>query len=164
MTKAGTFHSKAMSFRLSCTPLLSFVPSTYLCKPHPPVHYSQVSTALTMVVDVMPWLVNMRRLDRYNIMNTYDRWAEEIQALLAISGVSKAITEKGGEGDDTARSIIMLSLERDLRDFMSGKINANNAVDLWNGIKKAKKVLVSSCFVVPSPLYGRGGGNEYGVL
>lgn len=91
----------------------------------------------------MPWLVNMRRLDRYNIMNTYDRWAEEIQALLAISGVSKAITEKGGEGDDTARSIIMLSLERDLRDFMSGKINASSAVDLWNGIKKAKKVLVS---------------------
>jgi len=41
----------------------------------------------------------------------------------------------------------MLSLERDLRDMMSGKINANNAVDLWNGVKKAKKVLVSFRFV-----------------
>lgn len=59
-------------------------------------------------------------------------------------GVSKAITEKGAEGDEMARIIIMFSLERDLRDFMSGKISAASAAELWNGIKKAKKVLVSS--------------------
>jgi hypothetical protein len=138
---------------------LSLHPTTLL-KTYTTFYPVQISTAATMVVDVMPWLVNMRRLDRYNIMNTYDRWAEEIQALLAISGLSKAIGEKGGEGDDTARAIIMLSLERDLRDFMAGKINANNAVDLWNGIKKAKKVLVSvTLFNVHTLRFaGRGGG------
>lgn len=105
-----------------------------------------------MTVDIMPWLVSMRKLDRYNIMNTYDRWAEEVQALLAISGVSKAINEKGGEGDETAKAIIMLSLERDLRDMMAGKVSASTAADLWSGVKKAKKVLVSvNVFLVFPP-------------
>lgn len=91
----------------------------------------------------MPWLVNMSRLDRFNIISSYDRWAEEVQALLSLSNVQKAITEKGTQGDDVARGIIMLSLDRDLRDYMSGKVAAGTAADLWNGIKKAKHKLVS---------------------
>lgn len=92
----------------------------------------------------MPWLVSMSRLDRFNIISSYDRWAEEVQALLSLSNVQKAITEKGTQGDDVARGIIMLSLDRDLRDYMSGKVAAGTAADLWNGIKKAKYKLVSS--------------------
>lgn len=99
------------------------------------------------MTDIMPWLVNMRKLDRYNIKDTYDRWAEEVQALLSISGVSKAIIEKGTQGDELARGIIILSLERDLRETMAGKVNISTACDLWNGVKKAKKVLVSPLYI-----------------
>lgn len=122
------------------------------------------------MADIMPWLVSMRKLDRYNIMSTYDRWAEEVQALLSISGVAKAITEKGTQGDELARGIIMLSLERDLRETMAGKVNTGTALDLWNGVKKAKKVLVSSfCLtrimlalgeIVSSAVLGRSGGDQ----
>ena len=96
-----------------------------------------------MTMDIMPWLVNMRKLDRYNITQSYDRWAEEVQGLCTIAGVSKSISEKGGDGDEMARVIIMLSLERDLRDYMSGKVPTGSASELWKGVMKAKKVLVS---------------------
>jgi hypothetical protein len=95
------------------------------------------------MADVIAWLVNMRKLDQYNIKTSYDRWAEEVQALLAISGVSKALKEKGDPSDETAKAIIMLSIERDLRDYMAGKVSTSSAVDLWAGVKKARKVLVS---------------------
>lgn len=99
-----------------------------------------------MTMDIMPWLINMRKLDRYNIIQSYERWAEEVLGLCYIAGVSKPITEKGSDGDELARIIIMLSLERDLRDFMSaGKVANGSASELWNGVKQAKKKLVSPC-------------------
>ena len=85
-----------------------------------------------MSVDIMPYLSSMTKLSEYTISG-YDRWAEEVEAMLALAGLAAVI--KGGatpEDEDKARAVLVLAMERDLRDAMGKKLKeAKTATDVW---------------------------------
>ena len=89
------------------------------------------------MVDVIPFIVAMPKLSDYTL-SSYSRWAEEVEALLALVGLPNAHKGTGAvpEADARSRAIILLTMERDLRDAMDDKIEkARTASDLWMAIK-----------------------------
>ena len=92
------------------------------------------------MVDVIPFIVAMPKLSDYTL-SSYSRWAEEVEALLALVGLPNAHKGTGAvpEADARSRAIILLTMERDLRDAMDDKIEkARTASDLWMAIKSCE--------------------------
>ena len=80
----------------------------------------------------MPYLSTMTKLSEYS-MSGYDRWAEEVEAMLSLAGLAAVI--KGGatpEDENKARAVLILSMERDVRDAMGKKLKeAKTATEVW---------------------------------